>query len=368
MSEFAKQEKDLKAKLSGIRTSQYLKIADEVKNDLLLKDMVSVEKTRKKLNVSRKKLTQKNTPANLRKLANIDIILGVINGKPSSINTLASKSSKSSRRSRKSPASSGKLPSGKPPSDKQPSAKMTRVLRPRRGQAKPVEVKAKAKSPIKLVDVRGDGNCFYRSLWGALTHHKEGNLTQLVYKAFTGKDADKPVDEEPFIDAVRSQTAQKIIKGVYDEINEAAKAHIRADPTYVTVEGRQHALNTQLDFFEDMRQSVFSEPDSRILYENWIEESSSEIQQAFTFKKFRAKYKKPEDKQKFYNDLAKIVADSGVYASESDVNVVKFILEKANIDLYYGSQKPKEFLQSKDGKKYIYLKKVGEHYNYWMMQ
>ena len=360
MSEFAKQEKDLKAKLSGIRTSQYLKIADEVKNDLLLKDLVPVEKTRKKLNASRKKLTQKNTPANLRKLANIDIILGVINGKPASINTLASKGSQGSRSSRKSPASKGKLP----------SAKMTRVLRPRRGlaPAKPVEAKAKAKSPIKLVDVRGDGNCFYRSLWGALTHHKEGNLTQLVYKAFTGKDADKAVDEEPFIDAVRSQTAQKITKGVYDEINEAAKAHIRADPTYVTAEGRQHALNTQLDFFEDMRQSVLSKKDSRILYENWIEESSSEIQQAFTFKKFKAKYKKPADKQKFYNDLAKIVADSGVYASESDVNVVKFILEKASIDLYYGSQKPKEFLQSKDGKKYIYLKKVGEHYNYWMMQ
>lgn len=359
MSEFAKQEKDLKAKLSGIRTSQYLKIADEVKNDLLLKDLVSVEKTRKKLNASRKKLTQKNTPANLRKLANIDIILGVINGKPASINTLASKGSKSSRSSRKSPASK----------DKQPSAKMTRVLRPRRGPAPaPVEAKAKAKSPIKLVDVRGDGNCFYRSLWGALTHHKEGNLTQLVYKAFTGKEADKAVDEEPFIDAVRSQTAQKITKGVYDEINEAAKAHIRADPTYVTVEGRQHALNTQLDFFEDMRQSVLSKKDSRILYENWIEESSSEIQQAFTFKKFKAKYKKPADKQKFYNDLAKIVADSGVYASESDVNVVKFVLEKANIDLYYGSQKPKEFLQSKDGKKYIYLKKVGEHYKYWMIQ
>lgn len=363
MSEFAKQEKDLKAKLSGIRTSQYLKIADEVKNDLLLKDLVSVEKTRKKLNASRKKLTQKNTPANLRKLANIDIILGVINGKPSSINTLASKGS------RKSPASKGKQPSGKQPSGEQPSAKMTRALRHRRGPAPaPVEAKAKAKSPIKLVDVRGDGNCFYRSLWGALTHHKEGNLTQLVYKAFTGKDADKAVDEEPFIDAVRSQTAQKITKGVYDEINEAAKAHIRADPTYVTAEGRQHALNTQLDFFEDMRQSVLSKKDSRILYENWIEESSSEIQQAFTFKKFKAKYKKPADKQKFYNDLAKIVADSGVYASESDVNVVKFILEKANIDLYYGSQKPKEFLQSKDGKKYIYVKKVGDHYNYWMMQ
>jgi hypothetical protein len=92
------------------------------------------------------------------------------------------------------------------------------------------------------------------------------------------------------------------------------------------------------------------------------------MQQAFTFKKFRAKYKKPEDKQKFYNDLAKIVADSGVYASESDVNVVKFVLEKADINLYYGSQKPKEFLVAKDGKKYIYLKKVGEHYNYWMMQ
>jgi hypothetical protein len=362
MSEFVKQEKDLKAKLSGIRTSQYLKIADEVKNDLLLKDMVSVEKTRKKLNASRKKLTQKNTPANLRKLANIDIILSVINGKPVSINTLAStKSSKRSSKKNKSPAASAK----------QPSAKQTRVLRPRRGPAKAVEVKApvaKAKSPIKLVDVRGDGNCFYRSLWGALTHHKEGNLTQLVYKAFTGSDADKPVDEDPFIDAVRSQTASKITKGIYDEINEAAKAHIRADPSYVTAEGRQHAINTQLDFFEDMRQSVFSKPDSRILYENWIEESSSEMQHAFTFKKFRAKYKKPTDKQKFYKDLAKIVADSGVYASESDVNVVKFVLEKADINLYYGSQKPKEFLVAKDGKKYIYLKKVGEHYNYWMMQ
>ena len=355
MSDFAKKEDTLIKKLSGVRTSQYQKVAEGVKNDLLLNDFKSLQKTRKKLNENRKKL--QNTPANQRKAANIDIILAVMDGKnASSINTTGSKrSSKSSKGSKSNhPVITNKA---------QPKAKKTKKAKKVKVTQSPIAKKSPEK--VKLVDVAGDGNCFYRALWGAAHNHPEGDLTQTIYLLFTGANANAPVNEEPFIAAIRSATATKIKNGVYDEINEAAKADIRANASFVTEAGRQRALNTQLIFFEDMRQSAFSAADSRIVFENWLEESSSEIQSEFTLRKFRNRYKTNADAQKFYDNLAKIVGTDKVYASGSDVEVVKFILKQSHIIIHPDTEKPKIFYPSKDGDKHLWLKKRGDHYMFW---
>jgi len=357
MADFAKKEAQIKQRLSGIKTSQYQKIAEEVKNDILLSDHKSLEKTRKKLNENRKKLTQKNTPANHRKMANIDIILSVMDGKntntnanvkASSINTTGSKKSKGSH-----PAATKKAKKAKPNPKASPKAK----------KASPKAKKSPEK--VKLTDVAGDGNCFYRALWGAAHNHPEGDLTQTIYQLFTDAKANTPVHEEPFIAAIRSATASKIKGGIYDTINDAAKADIRANTSFVTEAGREHALKTQLSFFEDMRQSAFAKADSRFLFENWLEESSSEIQDEFTLRKFKGRYKKPANAGKFYTDLAKIVGTNMVYASVSDVDVVKFILKQSHIVIHPDTEKPKEFYPSKDGNKHLWLKKRGDHYMFW---
>lgn len=351
MSDFAKKETDLKERLGGIKTTQYQKIAEEVKNDILLSDHKSLEKTRKKLTENRKKLTQKNTPANHRKASNIDIILSVMDNtnakakaSPSSVNTTGSKRSKSKSRSRR-PVSATK--------------------KAKKAVQSPKAKKPKSKDQVKLTDVAGDGNCFYRALWGSAHNHPEGDLTQTIYKLFTGADANAPVNEEPFIAAIRSATATKIKDGIYDTINDAAKAYIRANASFVTEVGRQRALNTQLTFFEDMRQSAFAKPDERFLFENWLQESSREIQQEFTLRKFKNKYKNPADAAKFYQDLAKVVGTNKVYASVSDVDVVKFILKQNHIVIHPDTEKPKEFYPSKDGNKHLWLKKRGDHYMFW---
>jgi hypothetical protein len=361
MADFAKKEEALKERLGGIKTSQYQKIAEEVKNDILLSDHKSLEKTRKKLTENRKKLTQKNTPANHRKASNIDIILSVIdnknvNTKANSINTTASKSKSSKDKRPVSASANGNTKKAKKGPKAKPSPKVKE-----QSKAK----KEKSKEQVKLTDVAGDGNCFYRALWGAAHNHTEGDLTQTVYELFTGVKADTPVHEEPFIAAIRSATATKIKNGVYDEINEAAKADIRANTSFVTEAGREHALKTQLSFFEDMRQSAFSKPDERILFENWLQESSSEIQDEFTLRKFKGRYKKPANAGKFYTDLAKIVGTNKVYASVSDVDVVKFILKQSHIVIHPDTEKPKEFYPSKDGNKHLWLKKRGDHYMFW---
>lgn len=357
MSDFAKKEAHLIQKLSGVKTTQYQKIAEEVKNDILLNQRKSLEKTRKKLVENRKKLTQKNTPANNRKASNIDIILAVMDGKnvntkpnASSINTTGSKGKGNPAATKKAKKAKAK-PTPKAKAKPSPKAKKA----------------SKSKSPekVKLTDVAGDGNCFYRALWGSAHNHPEGDLTQTIYQLFTDAKANTPVHEEPFIAAIRSATASKIKGGIYDTINDAAKADIRADATFVTEAGRQHALNTQLTFFEDMRQSAFSKPDERILFENWLQESSTEIQQEFTLRKFKGRYKNPADAAKFYKDLAKIVGTNMVYASQSDVDVVKFILKQNHIMIHPDTEKPKEFYPSKSGDKHLWLKKRGDHYMFW---
>jgi hypothetical protein len=353
MSAFAKKEAHIIQKLTGIKTTQYQKIAEEVKNDILLSDHKSLETTRKKLNENRKKLTQKNTPANNRKAANIDIILSVMDGKnntnASSINTTGSKKNKGSH-----PAATKKAKKASPKAKKAAQSQKAKKAS-----------KSKSAEKVKLTNVAGDGNCFYRALWGAAHNHPEGDLTQTIYKLFTGANANGPIAEEPFIAAIRCATATKIKDGIYDTINDAAKADIRANTSFVTEAGRQKALNTQLSFFEDMRQSAFSKPDERFLFENWLQESSREIQQEFTLRKFKAKYKTAADAAKFYQDLAKVVGTNMVYASVSDVDVVKFILKQNHIVIHPDTEKPKEFYPSKDGNKHLWLKKRGDHYMFW---
>jgi len=346
MSNFVLAETKLFKKLENIKTPMYKKLVEELVADILLADTKSLNKTRKKLESAKKILSLKSkTDKNKQKAANIDLILETMDAKNNSVSSKSSSKSSSPKKSKKQISPLFK------------SVKKTTVK------------KVKAKSPQKatLVNVDGDGNCFYRALYGAAKTHPDNNLAPKIRHLFKGQN-NGPITEESFIADIRKAVAEKIGNGIYDTINEDAKDEIRTSTEYETEAGRQRALETQLTFFEDMRRSAFQKKASRYLFENWLQESSDEIKAAFGVTKFKRNYKKPEDAAKFYKDLAKIISDPGVYASQTDIDVVKWVLKKADINVHPDIGEPKVFTtKNAKGANNLWLKKDGDHYQYWKL-
>jgi len=224
-----------------------------------------------------------------------------------------------------------------------------------------------------------DGNCFYSSIYKAALHHSEKGLVNRIYELFDGKyaaapaakaaapaakaaaapaakaasapaakasasaaAAAKPIPEERiFIMALRAKTAQLMRTGVFEEIKQRRIRNVNADPSI----GKNRATEAEKEALrQQQRDLVFtlfdklwenSEGDNKIVYDAWLEESPTEIRIFIANRPFRTIYpaNNRENEQKFYNDMATFIQTWKVYASETDISVVRHHLSKSGIAL-----------------------------------
>ena len=221
-------------------------------------------------------------------------------------------------------------------------------------------------------NVRGDGNCFYRALYNAALRYYGGSIVSDIYECFGIYNGVE--DEEQFIRSMRNSIGDKILNGIYDQ-KAAANTNgdnqgiyeILHDGALADVNGtnpKSGNVGTFVGMFSALRQGF-----------------SREIKDKYPNAETMAK----ETKENFYKFLSDTVKRDKVYASEYDIDLVKWILNKCNspIYIYTESNENVEFKDNKEilternlnsipkyrtlnGKRTINLLNIGEyHYKYF---
>jgi hypothetical protein len=194
-----------------------------------------------------------------------------------------------------------------------------------------------------------DGNCFYSSLYKSALHHSKEGLVNRIYELFDGKPLEAPasLDERTFIMEVRTKTAQLLRNDIYQEMKAKHLRNINADKSILTKEGREGQKAQTLTLFEKLWDNK-----GNAIYRAWLQESPREIKSFFKEQSFISRYtsRDSNNEKQFYNDMAKFIETWGVYASQTDIDVVKHELLKGGIAL--------ETISDEGQKKCMYFGKI----------
>lgn len=155
------------------------------------------------------------------------------------------------------------------------------------------------------LDVEGDGNCFYRAVYGAAKYHPYGILERFLECL----DLSTDLDEDDFCAAIR----EKLVEEITGDLLERMKA----------TEGT--------NLYETLREAaqLAVEGGEPLLWEAALGEASDEFQAEFSDPAHFLELSLRDFKEGF----AGIVANSGVYASEMDYKLLEFLLKGCGIDL-----------------------------------
>lgn len=155
------------------------------------------------------------------------------------------------------------------------------------------------------LDVEGDGNCFYRAVYGAAKYHPYGILERFL--GCLGLPTD--LDEDNFCTAIR----EKLVEEITGDLLERMKA----------------AEGTNL--YEALREAALLavEGGEPLLWEAALDEASDEFQAEFSDPAHFLELTLRDFKEGF----AGIISNSGVYASEMDYTLLKFLLNGCGFDL-----------------------------------
>jgi hypothetical protein len=191
--------------------------------------------------------------------------------------------------------------------------------------AKPI-----AKPLFEQVDVKGDGNCFYRALYRAAKGHEDPTVLAKVFTAL-GADKSKMGSEETGQNALRKAIAEYY----------RTKLPMRFGPYEMLI---SNYGSTQ--------------------FRGWLREATSA--QADLFKKVKDYAKLPEGKKRFYADLATVIGTNNEYASEIDYFMIKDILEEGGVRMISSKESPLVSVINKVP--IVYVKRLSfDHYNYWRL-
>jgi hypothetical protein len=180
------------------------------------------------------------------------------------------------------------------------------------------------KALYEQLDVKGDGNCYYRSLYRAAAEHEDPTV---LAKVFTILGADK--------------------KGIKEE--ETGQAALRAAVAniYRTRFGERFGPYEMLKSNYGSRQ-----------FKGWVREATKG--QAAVYKKV-LDYK---SKAGFYTALADVIARNKEYASDIDYMIISEFLEGGGVKVITSYDSPKS--SSWNGMPALYIKRLSyDHYNYW---
>ena len=210
-------------------------------------------------------------------------------------------------------------------------------------------------------DVRGDGNCFYRSLYNATKYHPIPGTFERLARCI-GIPAD--VNETTFIQLVRQKLAlginNKLMENlaksagdkgftIYHKIRQAAAMAIRGSPFLWTA------------FLNDASREIQIE----LLQRPAKDEPLTQAQLIESAKQFNTM--QPGE---FKKRLANIVRRDKVYASEIDIALLLHMLANCGENSVHVSMlSPNDTVAPadiKEGLPHILIRRLGEHYNYYV--
>lgn len=208
-------------------------------------------------------------------------------------------------------------------------------------------------------DVKGDGSCFYRALFRSASRYYNGPLVKKIYKCFGIKADD--TDEESFVEKIRKSLGNKIKNNIYDIMTESQRENILLNTHIESNNARMYQIESTMGLYETLINWARTDVE---IYQTIIDEQPRE---------FKKKFKKPTtiletSKNDFYDFLGNIVSDTSVYASEYDIYLVKWILEKCDepifLNMYHKETSP--LIRKKNNMKAINIQRVNEnHYISW---
>jgi hypothetical protein len=267
---------------------------------------------------------------------------------------------------------------------------------------------------FELKESRGDGSCFYSSLYRAARDHTDKTMLNRLYKIFmidsqdqtqtqtqTQQEQEQEQEKESdFIFGVSDKTVDAIERCIYFKIKDTRLEQAESKTFTTDAERKSNKdVSTLFQSFylpviippiiqeKDEANEDFAKRKKRIAesyakadvsaYTNWLGESANEIRVAFpaTDVEFKKKYSNTQDGEiSFYKDVATILkgrSTTFVYASQIDIDVVTFVLEMNDINLYFPSDKTgiTEYLEH--NKPTLWLHKgqrqgvSGNHYEYY---
>jgi hypothetical protein len=209
---------------------------------------------------------------------------------------------------------------------------------------------AQKNSTWAIVDVIGDGNCFYRSLYNAALFNHDSRAFQRLLECFgmdsadyddiSGTDLDALAvhveaehelpAEKQFSDTIRAKVAEKIRGSLLDDMGNSA-------------------TNTTL--------KVFAEAGA-------LKEAVREFSGTFR-KEFRKLSDIPTMSRKVFKEkFAKVFATDCAFVSELEINVMNFILEPCGLKVYALNPEDAARIDISPDIIPLFVYRAGEHYNF----
>ena len=174
-------------------------------------------------------------------------------------------------------------------------------------------VREKPNTEWILKNVGIKGNCFYEALYNSALRYYGGSIVSDIYECFGIYNGVE--NQEQFIRSIRNSLGDKILAGIYDstQIKLYETLHDAAVTDVNGTNPNSGQFGTFVGTFMSMRQGFTDEIKDK--YPN-------------------AQAMANETKEKFYKFLSDIVKTDGVYASEYDINLLKWILNKCNSPIH----------------------------------
>lgn len=183
----------------------------------------------------------------------------------------------------------------------------------------------------KQVDVKGDGNCYYRALYRAAAEHEDPKILDRVF-TILGADKSKMKTEATGQAALRAAIA----------------AFYKTQ--FLTKDGPYEVLSNNYGTLQ---------------YRLYLNEATPS--QAAIYKKILKYVSAKDGKKQFYSDLANVIGTDMEYASEIDYFVISDILDAGGVKVVSTQTSPKSGIFA--GKPALFIKRLSyDHYNYWKIK
>ncbi len=216
-------------------------------------------------------------------------------------------------------------------------------------------------------DTIGDGNCFYRSLYNAAKFHIIPGTFERLLRCLGLPAA---ITEKAFSDQLRRIVAQRIRGDILKDIAKAEAGGKRGFTIYHSIRQRAKEVaraeepnsnlpKKQVD--KDLQESM------KMLWELLKRDASTEFRKELLKS---PKYFLSLTEQQFKDKLASIIAQDCVFVSELDITIIDFILGHCGPNsVILKRMTPADIFVPADevnGVPIIYVRRVGNHYNFFV--
>jgi len=214
----------------------------------------------------------------------------------------------------------------------------------------------------KSKNVRSDGSCFYRALYNSAKTYYTGSLVQNIYDCFGRLYIEQADGEDEFVEMIRDSLSNRIENDFYNVMVSKQRNNIRHNRSIKS----ENAKNAQIEGTIGLYETLFNwaTAEDKEMYDLIVSELPREFQQKFN--KFEAIIRISKDD--FYKYLASLIRQKKVYASEYDIFVVKFILEKCDNPIFLNMiHNERQCIRQKNDIRAINVQRVNEnHYISWI--